>query len=110
MIRRQCPLWLGMILLALGPFSLAWGEPPVEPMFESHIRPLLKAHCWHCHGEAGETKGGLDLRQVRRMVQGGDSGPALLRDQPLNSPLWQRVVSGEMPRATKSFPRLKWVC
>ena len=25
MIRRQCPLWLGMILLALGPFSLAWG-------------------------------------------------------------------------------------
>ena len=103
MIRRQCPLWLGMILLALGPFSLAWGEPPVEPMFESHIRPLLKAHCWHCHGEAGETKGGLDLRQVRRMVQGGDSGPALLRDQPLNSPLWQRVVSGEMPPGNKKL-------
>ena len=103
MIRCQSPLWLGILLLALGPFSVAWGEPPVEPVFESHIRPLLKAHCWHCHGEAGETKGGLDLRQVRRMVQGGDSGPALLPEQPLESPLWQRIVSGEMPPGNKKL-------
>jgi len=103
MIRCQCPQWLGTILLVLSPLSIAWGEPPGEPLFESHIRPLLKAHCWHCHGEAGVTKGGLDLRQVRRMVEGGDSGPAILPEQPLKSPLWQRIVAGEMPPGNKKL-------
>ena len=103
MIRCQCSQWLGTILLVLSPLSIAWGEPPGEPLFESHIRPLLKAHCWHCHGEAGETKGGLDLRQVRRMVEGGDSGPAILPEQPLESPLWQRIVAGEMPPGNKKL-------
>jgi cytochrome c553 len=26
--------------------------------FEKDVRPILKAHCFHCHGEEGETKAG----------------------------------------------------
>jgi hypothetical protein len=33
--------------------------------FEKDVRPILKANCFHCHGEEGETKGGLDVRLAR---------------------------------------------
>ena len=42
--------------------------------FEKDVRPILKAHCTHCHGEEEKPKGGLDLRLRRFMdktVEGG---------------------------------------
>ena len=33
--------------------------------FEKDIRPILKAHCFHCHGEDGHVKGELDVRLKR---------------------------------------------
>ena len=65
--------------------------------FESHVRPILKAHCFQCHGEAGEKQGGLDLRLRRLMAAGGESGPAFVENQPDESYLIERVVSGDMP-------------
>ncbi len=68
--------------------------------FETHVRPILKAHCFHCHGEEEEKQGHLDLRLVRFMAMGGDSGSALAR-QHNESLLYQRVASGEMPPVEK---------
>lgn len=68
-----------------------------DVMFESHVRPILKAHCFQCHGEAGEKQGGLDLRLRRLMAAGGESGPAFVENQPDESYLIERVVSGDMP-------------
>jgi len=104
MKRRRTPLWLWLALVAIALPSSLPANPPEDLFFEVKIRPILKAHCWHCHGEAGETKGGLDLRQVRRIEKGGDSGPSLLRDQPAESPLLQRMLSGEMPPGNKKVP------
>jgi len=72
-------------------------EQPQPLTFERHIRPILKAHCFHCHGGEGETSGGLDLRLQRFMVGGGDSGAAVLPGDAVNSYLYERVASGEMP-------------
>lgn len=65
--------------------------------FERDVRPLLKAHCFHCHGEAGVSEGELDLRLRRWIVAGGDSGTAVQPGEPDASLLLQRVLDGEMP-------------
>lgn len=68
-----------------------------ETSFERDVRPILKAHCFHCHGEQGHKEGGLDLRLVRLMKTGGDSGAAIQPKQAEKSLLYHRVVEGEMP-------------
>ncbi|MEC9096313.1 MAG: PSD1 and planctomycete cytochrome C domain-containing protein [Planctomycetota bacterium] len=72
--------------------------------FEKHIRPIFRAHCYDCHGAEAEVKGELDLRLVRLMEKGGESGPALVRSKPDESYLLERIVSGEMPPGSHRVP------
>ena len=53
--------------------------------FEKDIRPIFKTHCFHCHGEEGKTKGGLDLRLKRLLTKGGETGPAIVAGKPDSS-------------------------
>jgi cytochrome c553 len=69
-----------------------------EVNFEQDVRPILKTHCFRCHGDEEKIEGGLDLRLVRFMRKGGDSGRAITQDgKPERSLLLQRIQSGEMP-------------
>lgn len=71
---------------------------PTPPTYEQHIRPILKAHCFRCHGgDQAEAKAGLDLRQRRLIAKGGESGPAVEPGQRDGSLLYQRIHAGEMP-------------
>ncbi len=70
--------------------------PPVVT-FEESIRPLLKAHCFACHGEMPELSGKLDVRLARHLQRGGDSGSAVVPGQREKSPLFLRLKAGEMP-------------
>ncbi|MFO0946286.1 MAG: PSD1 and planctomycete cytochrome C domain-containing protein [Planctomycetota bacterium] len=65
--------------------------------FERDIRPILKAHCFQCHGEAEKLEARLDVRLRRLLVQGGESGPAIQPGMPKESLLVRRVTEGEMP-------------
>ena len=65
--------------------------------YEQHIRPIFRAHCFDCHGATDDLKGSLDLRQVRFMKTGGESGSVLDLDSPEDSYLVERIRSGEMP-------------
>ena len=76
-----------------------------EILFESQIRPILKAHCFHCHGEDGATEGGLDLRLRRWIVAGGGSGPAIEIGDSDTSLLLDRIESGDMPPGDQSLPQ-----
>ncbi|MEK6259790.1 MAG: PSD1 and planctomycete cytochrome C domain-containing protein [Planctomycetota bacterium] len=71
--------------------------------FETHVRPLLKAHCWQCHGEEEKPEAGLDLRLVRFISKGGESGPAIAPGQPDASLIWKRVSADEMPPGKKKL-------
>ena len=72
-----------------------------ELVFEKDVRPILKAYCFMCHGEANEREGGLDLRLARLAQQGGDSGPAVLAGKHKESLLVERIRSKEMPPSKK---------
>src|SRR3989441_7572473 len=91
---------VGWLLFSSSPVIAA-----VMPTFEKDIRPILKAHCFECHGEGEKLKGGLDLRLRRLMLQGGDDGPVLVPGKPDRSPLFTLVHSGEMPKRDKKLTR-----
>ncbi len=65
--------------------------------YEHDIRPIFRAHCFDCHGASEEIEGELDLRLVRLMIRGGDSGPAIVASKPDESLLVDRIRSGDMP-------------
>ena len=69
--------------------------------YEADVRPILKAHCFQCHGEAGEREGSLDLRLKRLMLSGGDSGPAIVPGKVDQSLIVERIEAGEMPPENK---------
>ena len=70
------------------------------PKFETDIRPILREYCLDCHGASDQLEGSLDLRLVRFMLHGGDSGPALVARDADASLILQRVESGDMPPGT----------
>ena len=65
--------------------------------FEAHVRPILKANCFHCHGEGDKLQSGLDLRLRRFIVKGGETGPAIVPGKPAESTLLDYLREGEMP-------------
>ncbi len=89
---------VGWLMLASTPVI---GAAP--PTFERDIRPILKAHCFDCHGEGEKLNGGLDLRLQRLMIRGGDDGPVIVPGKPERSLLFQKVQSGEMPKRDKKL-------
>ena len=96
-LARVQRLILGVVT---GCFALTAGP---SPTFEKDVRPILKAHCFDCHGESEQKKGGLDVRLRRLLLEGGEDGPAIVPGKPDQSGLLQRVESGEMPKRDKKL-------
>jgi len=71
--------------------------------FERDIRPIFKAMCFHCHGEDDIKKGGLDVRLVRLLEHGGESGSVLSAGEPDKSLLWERILTDDMPDGEKKL-------
>jgi len=100
---RQIVVTLVMAGAALPSVGLVEaGDQPLT--YEHDIRPIFRAHCFDCHGATEELKGGLDLRLVRLMKAGGESGPAIVQGSPDESYLLDRLRSGEMPPGPSSVP------
>jgi mono/diheme cytochrome c family protein len=95
---NRSSLVLFSLLLALQalPTCGSADEPAPESAiaFETEIRSILRAHCFDCHGATAEVEGELDLRLVRFMIQGGQSGPAIPPGNAADSLLIERVSAG----------------
>ena len=100
MCRYQVSVVVAGLLFAAAP---SFAAPP--PTFEKDIRPILKAHCFDCHGEGEKLNGGLDLRLQRLMLKGGDDGPVIVPGKPERSRLFKLVHNGEMPKRDKKLTR-----
>ena len=112
----QLPLQLIFLFLLIALRFECLGKAQEEFIyFEKEIRPILKAACFHCHGEDNVRKGDLDLRLVRLMIEGGKSGPALHPEKPDQSLLWKNISTDRMPKGEKKLSTeqkekiLKWI-
>ncbi|MEZ6076540.1 MAG: c-type cytochrome domain-containing protein [Pirellulaceae bacterium] len=83
------------------------GDSQQTSQFESHIRPIFREYCFDCHGATEELSSGMDLRLVRFLIAGGDSGPAIAPGDAEGSYLLELVSSGEMPPGEVHLPAEK---
>jgi cytochrome c553/FtsZ-binding cell division protein ZapB len=83
--------------------------PADRDFFEKKVRPLLFETCQKCHStQANKRKGGLLLDSRDSLLQGGDSGPAVVPGEPEKSLLIQAVryktAELQMPPTNKLAP------
>jgi hypothetical protein len=97
---RPLPVVLiGLVLvLPCASRSTRADEPSADDFFEKHVRPLLVERCYKCHGAEGKPKGGLRLTARASILNGGDSGPAVIPGKPDDSLLVQAVRYVDEPR------------
>ena len=77
---------LPLFLLILVPVGLPAADKPADPraveFFENKIRPILVEQCYACHSVEARAKkklrGGLYLDTRQALLDGGDSGPAIV--------------------------------
>ena len=72
--------------------------------FEKKIRPVLVEHCYQCHSaEAKKVRGGLLLDSRDAIRKGGESGPGIVPNDPVESLVLDaiRYESFEMPPSGK---------
>ena len=74
--------------------------------FHQSVLPLLRTHCFRCHGE--QDQGGLRLTARAHALQGGDSGPAIVPGKPDESELIDRIANEDadlrMPPSDQPLP------
>lgn len=99
-MRSLLPASISLLLTAGGtalpvPLCAAPGPAPTPEQlsfFESKIRPVLVKSCYECHSaESGKSKGGLQVDSRQALLQGGDSGDALVPGELKASLLWKAI-------------------
>ena len=98
---RSTTRWLLLIVGTL-PFALyavpSWAEDAAAiDFFEKSIRPLIVEKCQSCHGDK-KAKAGLRLTDRASLLQGGESGPAVVPHAPDESPLIRAVRYLDEPK------------
>ena len=75
-------------------------DEPID-FFDTQVKSILEQNCFQCHGAGKEVKGGLRLTSRERILEGGDSGPAVSLENPAQSFLLEmigyRQETAEMP-------------
>lgn len=97
----KIPFFLAVVIsLSVMPVQAQETKSPkskTSVTFETHIRPILKAHCFECHGEGKRLRGDLDLRLAKFAIKGGKHGPAIEAGKAKSSYLVERLRKKEMP-------------
>ena len=78
-------LWLA--ILAVAPVTVSAQTPPrhdaaAVEFFEKKVRPVLVGNCYTCHSADTNSKGGLRTDDRNGLIQGGNSGPAVVPGEP----------------------------
>src|SRR5690242_4671237 len=74
----------------------AASEAPIGAVTEDDVLPIFLLRCSPCHG-ARRQEGGLALHTRAAILKGGKSGRAIVPGKPDDSPIAQKLRSGDMP-------------
>ena len=89
-----------LIALAVFGSPAATAAQPPTDFFETRVRPVLAGNCYACHARL--QSGGLRVDSREALLEGGESGPAIVPGDPDGSLLVRAVrheIEGrEMPR------------
>ena len=88
-VRAMLPVFLLSI-----PSALRADDESVQ--YDKAIAPVLTKNCVACHN-ANRAEGGLNLESYETLMQGGDSGDAIVADNLDDSYLFARVSGAEEP-------------
>lgn len=85
-------VWCALVCLSAGEPVRATADSPGIEFFEKKIRPVLVDQCYKCHSrDSDKVRGGLLLDTREGLLNGGDTGPALVPGDPDNSLLIKAV-------------------
>lgn len=90
------------VFIALSSSTRA-GEDPAS-QFKDKVAPILESRCASCHNK-DKREGGLNVTSLASLLEGGDSGPAVVPQKPDESWLLE-MVSGDEPEMPKNSKRL----
>jgi Protein of unknown function (DUF1549)/Planctomycete cytochrome C len=88
--------WNTLAVLLLWSVTGRGSDITDEHTLERQIMPLLKARCVKCHGPA-VREGRLNLATPRGLARGGESGPAVVPRDTVESVIWEKISGDEMP-------------
>jgi uncharacterized membrane protein len=107
MCSRSLAVFVGMALAWSSVRELRADEPtPPRVDFQKAIRPILVEKCYRCHDEK-KQEGKLDMTRREKLLQGGNSGPALVPGNVEKSLMMELIEFGEMPPAKEKQPVTK---
>src|SRR5258708_21171747 len=91
----RIPAHLGValgLLLVVGMVPAAQAADDAgREFFENRIRPVLIEHCYECHNSHTKTEGGLALDCREGLLDGGNSGVAVMPGKPAESLLLRAI-------------------
>ena len=93
---------LGCVVVFVGAEAWAQEAKPADAAmpkitYDEHVKPILREHCFSCHG-ADMQKGGLALDTYQKTMTGGSSGEVVLAGDLGSSRLWALVSHMEQPK------------
>jgi cytochrome c len=81
--------------LRVGTVQAARDEAATPQFYTTRVQPILKEHCYRCHGGMNH-RGGLNLASRAGMLKGGHDGSILVPGDPAKS-LLVRLIRHEGP-------------
>ena len=81
--------------LRTGTVQAAPDEAATPQFYTTRVQPILKEHCYRCHGGFNH-RGGLNMATRAGMLKGGHDGPIIVPGDPAES-LLVRLIRHEGP-------------
>ncbi|NNE90133.1 MAG: DUF1553 domain-containing protein [Verrucomicrobiales bacterium] len=88
-LTRGC--WIVFAFVAMWPVSAVLGQDDGVAFYKEKIHPLLKEHCFKCHGGEEKLKAHFRITSREGLLRGGDYGPGLDETDPAKSLILEMI-------------------